>query len=437
MKRKKFTNFIEDTKLYLKNKVSRKIDAFAKYTVVSACYNVSLYLDDFFRSMVKQTIGFRDNIYLIMVDDGSIDNTPDIIKKWASKYPNNITYIHKENGGQATARNLGLKFVKTPWVTFTDPDDFLNDIYFENIDNFLKNSKERDNISIISTNMIFFYEKDNVYKENHPLAFKFKNEQLVLPVSKMGKNVQLSAASALFNVKLLKKHSLEFPDIKPNFEDAYFIGDFLIKESNTSVVCLKNSKYFYRKRTLGTSTLDNVWTDIRHFSDVFTKGYIPLLKNGTLDKKSTNVIQNEVLYDISWHVLHLLNRDEGTNFLSDEEKQNYLDYMDKCFSFIDKNTIFNFTGNGIWHYHKLGIMNCFKRQDPKISPLIFIEKYDQFKDEILIRYFVASECIEEFKIGDNEIIPSHTKWVRDTFVGRTFILQRLIWLPLKNIQNFL
>ena len=54
MKRKKFTNFIEDTKLYLKNKVSRKIDAFAKYTVVSACYNVSLYLDDFFRSMVLQ-----------------------------------------------------------------------------------------------------------------------------------------------------------------------------------------------------------------------------------------------------------------------------------------------------------------------------------------------------------------------------------------------
>ena len=435
MKRKKFTNFIEDTKLYLKNKVSRKIDAFAKYTVVSACYNVSLYLDDFFRSMVKQTIGFRDNIYLIMVDDGSTDDTPEIIKKWADKYPNNITYIYKENGGQATARNLGLKFVKTPWVTFTDPDDFLNDIYFENIDNFLKSSKERDNISIISTNMIFFYEKDNVYKDNHPLAFKFKNEQLVLPVSKMGKNVQLSAASALFNVKLLKKHTHEFPDIKPNFEDAYFIGNFLIKESNTSVVCLKNSKYFYRKRELGTSTLDNVWTDIRHFSDVFTKGYIPLLKNGTLDKKSTNVIQNEVLYDISWHVLHLLNRDEGTNFLSDEEKQNYLDYMDKCFSFIDKNTIFNFTGNGIWHYHKLGIMNCFKRQDPKISPLIFIEKYDQFKDEILIRYFTPVECLEEFRIDGREIIPSHTKWVRDTFVGRTFILQRLIWLPLKNIQK--
>ena len=114
MKRKKFTNFIEDTKLYLKNKVSRKIDAFAKYTVVSACYNVSLYLDDFFRSMVKQTIGFRDNIYLIMVDDGSTDNTPDIIKKWASKFPKSYPIGPKK-------QNSGSKILMSFSLTNTDP----------------------------------------------------------------------------------------------------------------------------------------------------------------------------------------------------------------------------------------------------------------------------------------------------------------------------
>lgn len=430
MNRKKFTNFIEDTKLYLKNKVSRKIDAFAKYTVVSACYNVSLYLDDFFRSMVKQTIGFRDNIYLIMVDDGSTDNTPDIIKKWASKYPNNITYIHKENGGQATARNLGLKFVKTPWVTFTDPDDFLNDIYFENIDNFLKNSKERDNISIISTNMIFFYEKDNVYKDNHPLAFKFKNEQLVLPVSKMGKNVQLSAASALFNVKLLKKHSHEFPDIKPNFEDAYFIGDFLIKESNTSVVCLKNSKYFYRKRALGTSTLDNAWTDIRHFSDVFTKGYIPLLKNGTLDKNSAHVIQNEVLYDISWHINYSLDKKDKLNFLTEIDKNKYFSYIEECFKYITNDVIFAFSGAGIWHYQKLGMINCLKHENPKVSALIYIEKYDKKKKEIRLRYFDLQDSFCQFLINNKEVYPTHKKSIEHEFLGRYFITEYIYWLPI-------
>ena len=80
-------------------------------------------------------------------------------------------------------------------------------------------------------------------------------------------------------------------------------------------------------------------------------------------------------------------------------------------------------------------MNCFKKEDPKISPLIYIEKYDQYKDEILIRFFVPTECKEEFRIDNKDIIPTHIKWIRDTFVGRTFILQRLVWLPLKNVTT--
>lgn len=435
MKSNKLTNLIEDTKLYFKDKMSRKKESFTKYTVVSACYNVSLYLDDFFRSMVKQTIGFRDNVFLIMVDDGSTDNTPNIIKKWASKYPNNITYIHKENGGQATARNLGLKFVKTPWVTFTDPDDFLNDIYFENIDNFLKNSKERDNISLISTNMIFFYEKDNVYKDNHPLAFKYTNEHNVIPAGKLGKNVQLHASSCLFNFNLMQKHNITFPDIRPNFEDGYLLSQLMIKEKEKKLAFIKNSKYLYRKRAAGTSTLDGAWKDYRHYSDVFTKGYIPLLEMSVSNKSISNTIQNQVLYDLSWHVINLLNREEATDFLTKEQKEEYLKYMDTCFSYIDKSTIFNFNLNRIWRYQKLGILNCFKNEDPKMKPVVYVEKYDKFKDEILLRYFVASPCLEEFRVGCTEIIPSHTKWVRDTFVGRTFIFQRLVWLPLKSIED--
>ena len=52
-----------------------------------------------------------------------------------AKFPNNIIYIHKENGGQGSARNLGLEFLKNSgiqanWVTFCDPDDFLDRNYF-------------------------------------------------------------------------------------------------------------------------------------------------------------------------------------------------------------------------------------------------------------------------------------------------------------------
>ncbi|MCO6547653.1 MAG: glycosyltransferase [Gilliamella sp.] len=88
------------------------------------------YLNDYFKSLVNQTIGFKSHIHLILVDDDSPDNSAKIIHEWVEKYPDNITYIHKENGGQASARNLGMDFAKTKWVSFIDPDDFICLDYF-------------------------------------------------------------------------------------------------------------------------------------------------------------------------------------------------------------------------------------------------------------------------------------------------------------------
>lgn len=434
MKSEKFNNFFKGAKLYF-DKRNKEKTAFSKYTIVSACYNVSDYLDDFFRSIIKQTIGFEDNIYLIMVDDGSTDNTATIIKKWVDKYPDNIQYIYKENSGQADARNLGLNFVKTPWVAFTDPDDFLNDQYFANIDDYLSKCKDYEDVSLISTHIVFYYEETKSFKDNHPLNFKFKTESSILPASKLDRNIQLSAASAVFNFDMIKNYHISFPNIKPNFEDAYFIGELLIKANKAYVVHLKNSKYYYRKRTVANSSIDGAWKNIGMFSEVFIKGYLPLLNQVYKTSPSNLVIQNLVLYALVWHILHLVNKSHTVLFLSDEDKNIYLTYLDRCFSKIDVNTIFNFSACGIWHYHKLGICNCFKHEMPNILPLIYIEKFDSFKDEIRIRYFTDKEYLEEFYIGEQEIIPSHAKWVQDDFLNRTFILQRIIWLPLHKIRN--
>ena len=110
---------------------------YRRYAVVSACYNVADYLNDFLSSLTGQTLGFENNIQVILVDDGSTDNTPEIIKEWQKRFPGNIVCIHKENGGQASARNYGFNYVNAEWVTFTDPDDFLNKDYFAVVESFL------------------------------------------------------------------------------------------------------------------------------------------------------------------------------------------------------------------------------------------------------------------------------------------------------------
>ncbi|WP_145497858.1 glycosyltransferase family A protein, partial [Yersinia bercovieri] len=100
-------------------------------------------------------IDFKNNIHIILVDDGSTDGSGNTIKYWQKKYPLNITYLYKENGGQASARNLGLEHANTEWVTFIDPDDFIDNEYFSSIDLFIKNNSDK-NLSLVCCNLIFY-----------------------------------------------------------------------------------------------------------------------------------------------------------------------------------------------------------------------------------------------------------------------------------------
>ena len=91
-----------------------------------AVYNVEQFLEEAIDSVIKQDIGFKDNVQLILVDDGSEDQSGVICDKYFEKYPNNIKVIHKENGGVSSARNEGLKHVLGKYINFLDSDDTLS-----------------------------------------------------------------------------------------------------------------------------------------------------------------------------------------------------------------------------------------------------------------------------------------------------------------------
>ena len=166
-----------------------------KYSVVSAVYGVEKYLDDFFNSIINQTLSFENHIELIMVDDGSLDHSARIIQKWQKKYPDNIRYIAKVNGGQASARNLGMEYVTSKWVTFIDPDDYISKKYFETVDQLIASENE---LCMISCNFIYYLEATKILSDTHPLNYRFKDDVSILRASGMDKFVQLSVNSAFF-----------------------------------------------------------------------------------------------------------------------------------------------------------------------------------------------------------------------------------------------
>ncbi|EFO5464230.1 glycosyltransferase, partial [Campylobacter coli] len=413
-----------------------------QYAIISAVYNVEKYLDDYFKSIINQRLDFKKNIFMILVDDGSTDNSAQIIKKYQKKYPKNIVYLYKENGGQASARNLGLKYMQEndyqiPWVTFTDPDDFLDRNYFYEVDKFLATHKAND-ICMIGCNVIFYYEKQKLYKDNHALNFKFKNGIQVKENYNLDSFIQLSAASCFMNIGYLDK--LLFDEkLKPNFEDAKFINEYLLDNINLKSAFLPTVKYFYRKREDGNSTLDNS----NKYSDLYLlvscRGCLKLLQE---NKFYDIFIQNVCLYHLFWQIKTLVNSPEKLSFMSESEKQRYLELLDQNFSYIDKNTIMKFNLAGCWFFHKIGILNCFKNEKPPFQ-IAYIEDYDPYKEQILLTYYTGDdEDIESILVDGEEVYADYKKIVKYDFLDRVFCYQKRLWAHIpKNakdkLENFI
>lgn len=99
-----------------------------KLTMVVPVYGVENYINKFLDSLEKN---LQQGIEVIIIDDGTKDNSGKIADEFASKHPEYITVIHKENGGVSSARNKGLAYAKGEYIAFVDPDDYLSNDYVE------------------------------------------------------------------------------------------------------------------------------------------------------------------------------------------------------------------------------------------------------------------------------------------------------------------
>lgn len=93
-------------------------------TILTPCYNTGKYIERLLVSVLSQTYS---NIEMIVIDDGSIDNTKDIVNKYIQLFENrnySLNYIYQDNQGQSVAINNGLKLVKGDYLAWPDSDDF-------------------------------------------------------------------------------------------------------------------------------------------------------------------------------------------------------------------------------------------------------------------------------------------------------------------------
>lgn len=102
-----------------------------RISVIVPVYKVEGYLIKCVESLINQTY---KNMDIILVDDGSPDNCPKMCDRLAEQY-DNITALHKENGGLSDARNFGVRHTDSDWIVFVDSDDYVEPIYVETLVN--------------------------------------------------------------------------------------------------------------------------------------------------------------------------------------------------------------------------------------------------------------------------------------------------------------
>ena len=91
-------------------------------SVIVPVYNTAKYLDKCVETLVNQSYA---NLEIILVDDGSPDESPAMCDKWAIR-DNRIKVIHKDNGGVSDARNCGLREAEGDYIVFIDSDDWVD-----------------------------------------------------------------------------------------------------------------------------------------------------------------------------------------------------------------------------------------------------------------------------------------------------------------------
>lgn len=413
---------------------NKKYDNQSTYSLIVACYNVSAYIDNFVDSVICQSVGFKKCVQLILVDDGSTDDTYTKLNEWQQRYPENIVLLRQKNSGQAAARNLGLSYAVNEWVSFPDADDFLDVNYLKKVDEHLVHYRGKG-ISMVCTHCVNYYEKKQGIVDDHPLSFHFKESVVIEDLKSQRDFFQLFSNSCFFKLQILKENHLSFSlKCRPNFEDALLVNTYLIYSTST-VSFITDAIYFYRKRVTHDSTLDRSWVQEEKYFDVLKYGYLELL-NLWYQRKGEipQFIQHLVLYDLSWYFLKFINNEEELSFLSPIKKSRFLILLNEIFSKISVEVIT--ASSLITPYLKAGILSCMKHV-AVIPQTVSVEKVDYNHKQLLLCYFTNSHLPVQIISEHKTVKPDYEKSIRDLFLGEQFITKKYFWITLSNTNEAL
>lgn len=367
------------------------------FSVVIPVYNVEQYIEETLNSVIGQSIGFKENIQIILVNDGSPDNSKDICLKYKEQYPENIVYIEKENGGVSSARNAGIKYIKGKYVNFLDSDDKWELNAFEKVYKFFEENK--DEIDVVACRLKYF-EASSGY--NHPLNAKFSRDRIVFTKFEYS-CIQMHMASCFIKSNCIE---YEFNAELKYGEDALFINQIILQKQQYGI--MRSVDYLYRKRADENSALDTCQQRVEFYNKTLTNFHDCII-NFSKDKFGTvpYYIQYLVMYDCQWRVKRVI----PDGVLTDENAEIYINHVKSVLKNIEDFIIME--QKNIWPEHKVYAMNL--KRDYDICQKLSQRKNDLYYENLKIFSIKNPSLlrVEEVKVKNNSV---HLEGFINTFI---------------------
>lgn len=326
-----------------------------KFSIIIAVYNVQRYLGETIESVINQSIGFEENVEIVLVDDGSIDNSAVVCKDYVKKYPENIIYIKKKNGGAASARNEGIKVARGQYINFLDSDDLLHEKALEKVYEFFN---EHTEVDMVTLPIECIERQQGLYHR----YVKFGNESLVVNLDSRPQDYVFSSAASFY-----KREVFEDTKFNTNLqlaEDLYFNTKLFLRNSSFGYISPNDAVYYYRKRFSNNSI-----TNLNEYAEDWLVNTLDYVFRGLLreSKKKYKKVPEFLQYILIYNIVKRL---DTPNFITKNNLSSFYTLCEEMLAYVDDDVIATYNYSS---YYMLVMMYMFKYKDYNIKNLVYMD----------------------------------------------------------------
>lgn len=277
-----------------------------KISVIVPIYNAEKYLDRCIKSILNQTY---KNIELILVNDGSTDDSESIATKYSTLYKNRVLYLEKQNGGLSDARNFGLKYATGDYYAFVDSDDYIENTLFENTAKYMNEDYDMIKFQIIDVD-----EDEKEISRNHSVIFEDKTGEEAFEILFKEDNMTEVAWGYLYKADFWKENKFEYA--KDRYHEDFGLTPLILLKAK-KVASTKILAYYY-VHTSNSMVRDNNQKAIIRANDlIYHYDYmIRKIDNYDITEKSKGNIKQYYTNSIILAVKNLHNHKEQEEYIA-------------------------------------------------------------------------------------------------------------------------